>query len=113
MISFFLRVLSSVENEVIGGAEFSSIASRSTKQVQNEAFLASRRTSPTIKARENALQDLDLAYHRYREVLQNLTEGVKVRLGFSAAQFDASRIHNSLISCCVSSISFTTISSLS
>ncbi|KAL7416997.1 BRO1-like domain-containing protein [Mrakia frigida] len=46
-------------------------------RVQNEAFLASRRTSPTIKARENALQDLDLAYHRYREVVLNLTEGVK------------------------------------
>lgn len=55
-----------------------------SRQVQNEAFLASRRTSATIKARENALQDLDLAFNRYREVVQNLEEGMKVSLRFGS-----------------------------
>ena len=33
-----------------------------------------------MKEREHALQSLDLAYHKYREILRNLEEGQKVRL---------------------------------
>lgn len=31
-----------------------------------------------MKEREHALQSLDLAYHKYREVTRNLDEGLKV-----------------------------------
>jgi programmed cell death 6-interacting protein len=45
---------------------------------RNTLFLDSRREDPSIKAREHALQSLDLAYHKYREIHKNLTEGIKV-----------------------------------
>lgn len=31
-----------------------------------------------MKDREHALQSLDLAYHKYREITRNLEEGLKV-----------------------------------
>jgi programmed cell death 6-interacting protein len=40
-------------------------------------FLQARRTDPALKAREQALQNLDLAYHKFREILVNLQEGLK------------------------------------
>ncbi|KAF8656828.1 hypothetical protein AX16_002376 [Volvariella volvacea WC 439] len=43
----------------------------------NELFLRSRRDDPTVKEREHALQSLDLAYHKYREIVRNLDEGFK------------------------------------
>lgn len=46
---------------------------------RNAVFLDSRREDPSVKARERALQSLDLAYHKYREIHKNLTEGIKVR----------------------------------
>lgn len=42
-------------------------------------FLQSRRDDPTIKDRENALQSLDLAYHKYREINRHLDEGLQVK----------------------------------
>jgi programmed cell death 6-interacting protein len=45
---------------------------------QNKLFLQSRRDDPTLKDREHALQTMDLAYHKYREITRNLDEGVKV-----------------------------------
>ena len=45
---------------------------------RNTVFLDSRRADPSIKAREHALQSLDLAYHKYREIHKNLTDGIKV-----------------------------------
>jgi len=45
---------------------------------QNTMYLDSRRVDPSVKAREHALQSLDLAYHKYREIHKNLTEGIKV-----------------------------------
>jgi len=43
----------------------------------NDAFLQSRRDDPSVQLREAALQSLDLAYHRYKEIMANLTEGIK------------------------------------
>ncbi|KAF8910637.1 BRO1-like domain-containing protein [Gymnopilus junonius] len=43
----------------------------------NKQFLDSRKGDPVIKDRENALQALDLAYFRYREITRNLDEGFK------------------------------------
>jgi ALIX V-shaped domain binding to HIV len=39
--------------------------------------LQSRRGDPSVKEREHALQSLDLAYHKYREITRNLDEGFK------------------------------------
>lgn len=45
---------------------------------RNTLFLESRREDPSVKAREHALQSLDLAYHQYRDICRHLTEGIKV-----------------------------------
>jgi len=42
---------------------------------QNTMYLDSRRVDPSVKAREHALQSLDLAYHKYREIHKNLDGG--------------------------------------
>ncbi|KAF5371831.1 hypothetical protein D9615_009578 [Tricholomella constricta] len=47
-------------------------------QRRNELFLQSRKDDPAVKEREHALQSLDLAYHKYREITRNLDEGFKV-----------------------------------
>ncbi|GLB40217.1 putative BRO1-like domain containing protein [Lyophyllum shimeji] len=46
-------------------------------QRRNELFLQSRKDDPAVKEREHALQSLDLAYHKYREITRNLDEGFK------------------------------------
>lgn len=38
----------------------------------------SRRDDPVVKEREHALQSLDLAYHKYKEIARHLEEGLKV-----------------------------------
>ncbi|KAF9237666.1 BRO1-like domain-containing protein [Melanogaster broomeanus] len=43
----------------------------------NEQFLSSRKEDTSVKEREHALQYLDLAYARYRELTRNLEEGRK------------------------------------
>ncbi|ORY88475.1 BRO1-like domain-domain-containing protein [Leucosporidium creatinivorum] len=43
----------------------------------NDAFIHARKTDPSLAAREQALQDLDLAFHMFREILTNLQEGLK------------------------------------
>ena len=45
---------------------------------RNALFLDSRREDPSVKAREHALQSLDLAYNEYRDICRHLTEGIKV-----------------------------------
>ncbi|KAL1669364.1 BRO1-like domain-containing protein [Schizophyllum commune] len=42
----------------------------------NQLLLESRREDPAAKERERALQSLDLAYHKYREIVRNLEEGL-------------------------------------
>ncbi|KAG8738534.1 pH-response regulator protein palA/rim20, partial [Ceratobasidium sp. 428] len=43
-------------------------------------LVQARTDDPILKQREAALQSLDLAYHRYLEVLSNVTEGAKASL---------------------------------
>jgi len=50
----------------------------SISQAHNELFLQSRRDDPSVKVREHALRSLDSAYHKYREIIRNLDEGLKV-----------------------------------
>ncbi|KAH9945162.1 pH-response regulator [Epithele typhae] len=40
-------------------------------------FIQSRRDDASIQARELALQSMDLAYHKYKEIIRNLEEGLK------------------------------------
>ena len=44
----------------------------------NKEFLDSRRDDAVVKEREQALQALDLAYFKYREITRNLDEGFQV-----------------------------------
>ncbi|KAG6900688.1 hypothetical protein C0993_004999 [Termitomyces sp. T159_Od127] len=44
----------------------------------NDLFLRSRKDDPAVKEREHALQNLELAYHKYREIMGNLDEGIKL-----------------------------------
>ncbi|EPQ54076.1 BRO1-domain-containing protein [Gloeophyllum trabeum ATCC 11539] len=46
-------------------------------KARNDSFLQSRREDPNVKEREHALQSLDLAYHKYREIRRNLEEGIQ------------------------------------
>ncbi|KAJ3987962.1 BRO1-like domain-containing protein [Lentinula detonsa] len=45
-------------------------------RTENELFLKSRKDSELVKAREQALQSLDFSYHKYKEIIQNLEEGI-------------------------------------
>lgn len=45
-----------------------------------EQFIQSRKEDKSVKEREHALQTLDLGYHKYREILRDLEEGLRVRL---------------------------------
>ncbi|KAJ3836346.1 BRO1-like domain-containing protein [Lentinula raphanica] len=45
-------------------------------RTENELFLGSRKNSEMVKAREQALQSLDISYHKYKEIIQNLEEGI-------------------------------------
>ncbi|KAF8825086.1 hypothetical protein HHX47_DHR7000235 [Lentinula edodes] len=53
-------------------------------QTENELFLQSRKSSESVKAREQALQSLDLSYYKYKEIMQNLEEGVNFYNDLSA-----------------------------
>ncbi|OCH95381.1 BRO1-domain-containing protein [Obba rivulosa] len=59
---------------------------------EHALLVESRREDPSVKEREHALQSLDLAYHKYKEIVRNLDEGIKFYNGFSeiVAQFKAS-----------------------
>lgn len=62
-------------------------------QERNDLFLRSRKDDPIVKDREHALQSLDLAYHKYKEITRNLDEGLKV----CTATFYS--LHGALIAC--------------
>ena len=49
-------------------------------RVRMKEFLASRSHEPAVKEREAALQELDLAYHKYHDITRHLDEGHQVRL---------------------------------
>jgi len=42
-----------------------------------EQFIQSRKEDKSVKEREHALQTLDLGYHKYREILRDLEEGLR------------------------------------
>lgn len=54
-------------------------------QVANNAFVTSRSTTRSSSQREKVLQDLDTAYHKYREIINNLEEGSKFYNDFHKA----------------------------
>lgn len=72
-------------------------------QERSLMFLESRKEDTSVKEREHALQSLDLAYHKYKEITRNLDEGLKVGYTYHAASADMSM--NMIFS-------FTTISGL-
>ncbi|KAI0775185.1 BRO1-domain-containing protein [Trametes elegans] len=55
-------------------------------------FVRTRKDDSVVKEREIALQSLDLAFHKYKEIIRNLEEGQKFYNDFSAivSQFRAS-----------------------
>lgn len=52
-------------------------------QTQNEEFLAQRKDDPRIKARERSLQEMDQAYWKWREIVDNAEEGIKFYNSFA------------------------------
>lgn len=44
---------------------------------QNDAFLVERKDDPRVKERERRLQDMDMAYWKWREIVDNAEEGIK------------------------------------
>ncbi|WWC90377.1 pH-response regulator protein palA/RIM20 [Kwoniella dendrophila CBS 6074] len=50
---------------------------------QNEAFLSERKDDPVVKERERKLQDMDLAYWKWREIVDNAEEGIKFYNSFA------------------------------
>ncbi|EJT53233.1 hypothetical protein A1Q1_07157 [Trichosporon asahii var. asahii CBS 2479] len=44
---------------------------------QNNAFLSERKEDPRVKERERRLQDMDVAYWKWREIVDNAEEGIK------------------------------------
>nr|ASF90191.1 hypothetical protein SPAR05794 [Bartheletia paradoxa] len=49
----------------------------------NEEWVHARKTDTTFKRREQALQNLDLAYHKYHEISGNASEGLQFYNDFS------------------------------
>ena len=54
-----------------------------TIQERNAAFVEARRSDATIQRREKALQNLDAAYVKYRELSSNLIEGLEFYNGLA------------------------------
>ena len=42
--------------------------------------MRARKEDASVKERELALQSLDLAFHKYKEIIRNLDEGLKARI---------------------------------
>ncbi|KAI0367789.1 BRO1-domain-containing protein [Pilatotrama ljubarskyi] len=62
---------------------------RSLKARERHAqFIQTRKEDAKVKEREIALQSLDLAYHKYKEIVRNLEEGQKFYNDFSAILSD-------------------------
>ena len=49
--------------------------------------MQSRKEDKAVHAREMALQAMDLAYHKYKEIVRNLEEGLKVSIPLYADVF--------------------------
>lgn len=61
----------------VGAAIIPLCSSRLPSQTQNDAFLAERKTDPRVKEREQRLQDMDMAYWKWREIVDNIDQGIK------------------------------------
>ncbi|CAD6580577.1 MAG: pH-response regulator protein palA/rim20 [Tremellales sp. Tagirdzhanova-0007] len=88
---------------------------------QNATFLSERKEDPRVKEREERLQEMDLAYWKWREIGDNAEEGIKFHQSFAemlsgfksaCVQFlnsrraDVGQITSSLQSAAISSSSF-------
>ncbi|KAI0783675.1 pH-response regulator [Abortiporus biennis] len=62
-------------DEIVRGKQKQEELLASIKE-RNTLFLQSRKEDPVVKEREHALQSLDLAYHKYKEIIRNLDEGL-------------------------------------
>lgn len=69
---------------VTASAEAQISLQQSVKQA-NAAFLASKTSGAASSDRERVLQELDTAYHKYREIINNLEEGSKFYTDFHKA----------------------------
>lgn len=52
-----------------------------------DSFLHSRREDSSVKEREYALQSLDLSYHKYKEIVRHLDDGMQVRMIYTALSY--------------------------
>ena len=52
-----------------------------------DSFLHSRREDSSVKEREYALQSLDLSYHKYKEIVRHLDDGMQVRIIYTALPY--------------------------
>lgn len=48
-------------------------------QTRMDSLISSRKEDPSVKEREYALQSLELSYHKYKEIVRHLDEGIQVR----------------------------------
>jgi len=69
---------------VIEGGEATQRELLTRLKERHDALITSRRNDPTIKQREHAIQSLELAYHKCKEIEANLAEGTKFHQEFSA-----------------------------
>lgn len=44
---------------------------------QNDAFIAQRKDDPRVQERQRSLQNMDIAYWKWREIIDNAEEGIK------------------------------------
>ncbi|KAJ3887741.1 BRO1-like domain-containing protein [Lentinula edodes] len=81
----WMRDLEGKQEEILGSIKASfSVPNVESSGTENELFLQSRKSSESVKAREQALQSLDLSYYKYKEIMQNLEEGVNFYNDLSA-----------------------------
>ncbi|KAI0303832.1 pH-response regulator [Multifurca ochricompacta] len=55
-------------------------STRQSEMLENtrmESFISSRSEDSSVKEREHALQSLDLSYHKYKEIIRHLDEGMQ------------------------------------
>lgn len=60
----------------------SSMMPKTHVQEQNAAFLAERKDDARVKERESRLQEMDMAYWKWREIVDNAEEGIKFYAAF-------------------------------
>lgn len=71
--------LAKYDRYLVDIAEYAKRVEEALSQIksENDAFIKSRKEDPAVKERERALQQLDAAYFKYKEIGRNLDEGNK------------------------------------